>query len=92
MKVMHVLNSRIYSGAEKVASQIIKDFEEEMTLAYCSPESDMVAKMLSEQDIRYIPVSSLLPWKLKKVLKLRLRLRVRKKKHNKRAFRNCEML
>lgn len=69
MKVLHVLNSRIYSGAEKVASQIIKDFEGEMTLAYCSPESEMVEKMLAEQEIRYIPVSSLLPWKLKKILR-----------------------
>ena len=69
MKVLHVLNSKIYSGAEKVASQIIRDFEDEMTLAYCSPESDMVAEMLAEQKIRHITVKNLLPWNLKKVLK-----------------------
>jgi len=69
MKVLHVLNSRIYSGAEKVASQIIKDFEDEMTLAYCSPESEMVAGMLAEQNIRHITVKNLLPWNLKKVLR-----------------------
>lgn len=69
MKVLHVLNSRIYSGAEKVASQIIRDFEDEMTLAYCSPESEMVEKMLAEQNIRYIPVKSLLPWNLRKVIR-----------------------
>ena len=28
MKVMHVLNSRIYSGAEKVVCQIIKSFKD----------------------------------------------------------------
>lgn len=69
MKVLHVLNSKIYSGAEKVASQIIKDFEDEMTLAYCSPESDMVDQMLAEQNIRHITVKNLLPWNLKKVLR-----------------------
>jgi len=69
MKVLHVLNSRIYSGAEKVASQIIKDFEDEMTLAYCSPESEMVDQMLAEQNIRHITVKNLLPWNLKKVLR-----------------------
>ena len=69
MKVLHVLNSKIYSGAEKVASQVIKDFEDEMTLAYCSPESDMVDQMLAEQNIRHITVKNLLPWNLKKVLR-----------------------
>ena len=69
MKVLHVLNSRIYSGAEKVASQIIKSFEDEMTIAYCSPESDMVAQMLAEQNIRHIPVKNLMPWNLKKVIR-----------------------
>ena len=58
MKVLHVLNSRIYSGAEKVVSQIIKDFEKtgEAQMVYCSPESDMVARMLAEQGIPYINV------------------------------------
>jgi len=69
MKVLHVLNSRVYSGAEKVASQIIKEFEAEMEIAYCSPESDMVAQMLAEQNIRHIPIRNMLPWNLKKVLR-----------------------
>ncbi len=69
MKVLHVLNSRVYSGAEKVASQIIKTFEKKgMEMAYCSPESDMVAGMLAEQDIRYLCVKSLTPGRLKKVI------------------------
>ena len=69
MKVLHVLNSRVYSGAEKVASQIIKEFEDEMEIAYCSPESDMVAQMLAEQQIRHIPVTNLLPRNLIKVIR-----------------------
>ena len=50
MKVMHVLNSRIYSGAEKVVCQIIKGFAKEgVEMVYCSPESEIVAQMLKEQ-------------------------------------------
>ena len=32
MKVMHVLNSRIYSGAEKVVCQIIHAFQGEIEM------------------------------------------------------------
>ena len=48
MKVMHVLNSRIYSGAEKVVCQIIKSFRqgETVDMVYTSPESQIVREML----------------------------------------------
>ena len=49
MKVMHVLNSRIYSGAEKVVCQIIKSFRDDVEMVYCSPDIDIVRQMLSEQ-------------------------------------------
>ena len=70
MKVMHVLNSRIYSGAEKVVSQIIRDFEKtgDAQMVYCSPESDIVARMLEEQGIAYLPLESLTPGNLKRVI------------------------
>ena len=70
MKVMHVLNSRIYSGAEKVVCQIIKGFDavEGMENVYVSPESDIVAAMLKEQGVTYLTVDSLTPGKLKKVI------------------------
>ena len=35
MKVLHVLYSKIYTGAEKVAAQIIKAFEGRVDMAYC---------------------------------------------------------
>ena len=70
MKVMHVLNSRIYSGAEKVVCQIIKDFEKtgEARMVYCSPESEIVAQMLAEQGVTYLKVDSLTPGNLKRVI------------------------
>ena len=70
MKVMHVLNSRIYSGAEKVVCQIIKDFERsgDVRMVYCSPESDIVEKMLAEQGVTYLKVDSLTPVNLRRVI------------------------
>lgn len=68
MKVMHVLNSRIYSGAEKVVCQIINDFRGEVDMVYCSPESDIVREMVTGQGITYLPISKLTPKNLKPVI------------------------
>ena len=69
MKVMHVLNSRIYSGAEKVVCQIIRDFAQtDIQMVYCSPESDIVRSMLQEQDVTYLSIPELTPKNLKQVI------------------------
>ena len=68
MKVLHVLNSRIYSGAEKVVCQIIKSFRPEVEMAYCSPASDIVAQMLAEQDVTYYPMETMSRPELKRVI------------------------
>ena len=54
MKVMHVLSSRIYSGAEKVVCQIVKSFREDadMEMVYCSPDSDIVRICMGEVWVR----------------------------------------
>ncbi len=70
MKVMHVLNSRIYSGAEKVVSQIIHDFEKTgVEMVYCSPDSEIVRRMLRDQGITFLPLSSLTPRELGRVIR-----------------------
>ena len=71
MKILHVLNSRIYSGAEKVVCQIIHAFEnrEDMQMVYCSPESQIVRDMLQEQNVTYLSVPSLTPQALSTVLR-----------------------
>lgn len=71
MKVLHVLNSRIYSGAEKVACQIIKAFEhgDRVDMVYTSPESDIVREMLESQGVTYLPMSSLMPGELKRIIR-----------------------
>lgn len=70
MKVMHVLNSRIYSGAEKVVCQIIKSFRdvEGMEMIYCSPYSDNVRQMLEEQNVAYFPVETMSTKELGRVI------------------------
>ena len=68
MKVMHVLNSRIYSGAEKVVCQIIKSFRGDVEMVYCSPDSDIVRQMLSEQDVTFLPLEKMSTSELKRVI------------------------
>ena len=69
MKVMHVLSSRIYSGAEKVVCQIIKSFRGEVEMVYCSPYSEIVEKMLSEQDVTYLPMQAMSVSELRRVIR-----------------------
>ena len=68
MKVMHVLNSRIYSGAEKVVCQIIKAFRGDVEMVYCSPDSDNVRQMLAEQDVTFLPMKEMSTTELKRVI------------------------
>ena len=68
MKVMHVLNSRIYSGAEKVVCQIIKSFRGEVEMVYCSPDSEIVRQMLSEQEVTFLPMEKMSTAELKRVI------------------------
>ncbi len=69
MKVMHVLNSRIYSGAEKVVCQIIKSFRDDVEMVYCSPDSDIVRQMLAEQDVTFLPMETMSTAELKRVIR-----------------------
>ena len=71
MKVMHVLSSRIYSGAEKVVCQIVKSFREDpdMEMVYCSPDSDIVRRMLSEQGVTYLSMKSMCVSELRRVIR-----------------------
>ena len=69
MKVMHVLNSRIYSGAEKVVCQIIHAFQGEVKMVYCSPESDIVRKMVEGQGVTYLPMKTMSVSELRRVIR-----------------------
>jgi len=69
MKVMHVLNSRIYSGAEKVVCQIIKSFRDDVEMVYCSPDSEIVRQMLAEQDVTFLPMETMSTKELSRVIR-----------------------
>jgi len=69
MKVLHVLNSRIYSGAEKVVCQIIHMFQGEVEMVYCSPYSEIVEDMLRQEQVTYLPVSTLVPGELSRIIR-----------------------
>lgn len=71
MKILHVLNSVLFSGAENVACQIIQHFNNNIDcqMAYCSPYSADVEKALQERGIKYYPVPSLSVRHLKGIVK-----------------------
>lgn len=57
MRVLHVLNSNSYSGAENVAITIIQASKKSITSAYTSPYGP-IKKELDSLDILYIPMNS----------------------------------
>ena len=69
MKLLHVLNSRIYSGAEKVVCQIIQSFRGEIDMVYTSPDSDIVRQMLAEQNVTYLPMKTMSVSELRRVIR-----------------------
>ena len=69
MKVLHVLYSRIYTGAEKVAAQIITAFDGKVDMAYASLDSDSVWEILDGMGIKHYAFDELTPASLKKVIR-----------------------
>lgn len=70
MKVLHVLNTNSYSGAENVACQIINMFkdDENVDMAYCSLNGS-IKDSLKERNVKFYPVSGLSYKELKRVIK-----------------------
>lgn len=69
MRVLHVLYSDIYTGAEKVAAQIIKSFEGDVEMAYCSMNSQSVWDILDGLGIRHFGFDELTPKTLGKIIR-----------------------
>ena len=66
-KVLHILSSNRFSGAENVACQIIKMFDNEYDMYYCCPKGS-IEKKLQEENIKYIGIDKLTYKDLKKVV------------------------
>ncbi len=69
MRVLHVLYSDIYTGAEKVAAQIIKAFEGQVDMAYASLDSERVWDILDAQGIRHYGFNRLTPGTLGEIIR-----------------------
>ena len=69
MKVLHVLNSKEFTGAEQVVAMIVRMFAGEVEMPYCSPYSDNVRDMLKKEGMVFCPVEALTPGALKAVIR-----------------------
>lgn len=67
-KVLHLLASRIYSGAENVVCTIIENFTDEFDMAYCSPIGS-IQNILEKNNINYYGIEKLSIKNINKVLK-----------------------
>ena len=57
MKVLHILNTNKFSGAENVVCQIINMFKDnsQISMSYCSPKGS-IEKILAQKGIEYVPI------------------------------------
>ena len=68
MKILHVLASNKYSGAENVVCQIIDMFKQDAEMAYCSPNGD-IGNTLKRKDVNFLPLKKFSLKELKKAVK-----------------------
>lgn len=68
MKVIHVLNSNKYSGAENVAITIIKELNDEMECFYVCPRGP-IEEVLKKESIKYVPIKKLSVKEINKVIR-----------------------
>ncbi|MBR2709088.1 glycosyltransferase [Candidatus Saccharibacteria bacterium] len=66
-RVLHVLASDRFSGAENVACMIIRNLSDEFDMAYCSPRGPIEGK-LKEMGIKYFGLEKLSRRNLKRVI------------------------
>ena len=67
-KILHVLNTGLYSGAENVAITIINNLKDDFDCYYVSLEGPIRA-VLEENNIKFIPIKQLNYVELRKVVK-----------------------
>jgi glycosyltransferase involved in cell wall biosynthesis len=68
VKILHILGSNKFSGAENMACQIIDIFTNEIEMAYCCPDGS-ISEALLERNIKFIPLNKLSIREIKKVIK-----------------------
>lgn len=70
MKIMHVLASNHFSGAENVVCQIISMFKEDndFDMIYCSPDGK-IREALEEREIKFVSIKKLTIKEIKRIIK-----------------------
>lgn len=67
-KVLHLLFTNSYSGAENVAMTIIENASEKYDMYYCCPKGP-IEKILKIRKIKYVPINKFSWFEVKRVLK-----------------------
>lgn len=69
MKILHLLQSNRFSGAENVICQIVGMFKDDpnIEMVYCS-KNGQIREALAERDVTYIPISELTVKEVKRVI------------------------
>ena len=68
MKILHLLASNKFSGAEHIAVDIIRALQEKYELVYVSPTGE-IKEFLGQEKIRYIPLNELSYLEVYRVIK-----------------------
>lgn len=68
MKVLHIVNTDRFSGAENVVCQIIDAFQNDVNMAYCGLEGP-IRSVLEEKGILFLPIKKMSVFGLKKIIK-----------------------
>lgn len=69
MRIIHLLQSSKFSGAENVVCQIISMMEnDDVEMAYCSCDGQ-IREALSERNIKFLPINNLTVREVKRIIK-----------------------
>lgn len=68
-KVLHVLTSNSYSGAENVVISIINGLKDKFDFLYCSRDGD-IRSTLNRDEIKFIPIDKMGIMEIRRVVKL----------------------
>lgn len=70
LKVLHLLQSNKFSGAENVVCQIVSMFKDnsDIEMAYCSRDGE-IREALDERNIKFLPIADLKISEVKRVIK-----------------------
>ncbi len=69
MKILHLLTTNKFSGAENVVCQIINLFESKIKMVYCSPEGPIRAS-LKERNVEFIPLKDFTISEIRRAIKI----------------------